>query len=508
MLTSIKAKPPLVLLHGWGLDRSVFHPWQRELGRYFQVRYADLPGYGDTAAQIDPWCAELAAELPQPVVLLGWSLGGQAAVRFAYRYPGKVKALINVAGNPSFVQRDDWHSAMPERVFNEFAAGFTDSPQQTLRRFTSLAARGKNDARLLQKSLQPGSTGVTAQQRGLTLLRGWDVRSELLQLQVPVLHLLGAQDRLVPPTLVAALRRMAPWQQVRSVSGAGHAVFLSEGADLAAQVYRFAVQREGDAAKPAKQRVADSFSRAATSYDAVAHLQRRIGDRLMGTLQCTSPAVILDLGCGTGSALPGLHDRFPAASLVAADIAWGMLARAGELHDSNEYYLLLADAEGLPLDDESVDCIHSNLALQWCDLRLVLRECWRVLKPGGKLYFSTLGPKTLTELRTAWRQVDNLVHVNRFTARAEVDLAAAQAGLRDCRVTREIITLQYRDLRDLTSELKALGAHNVNNGARSGMTGKSRLRALLAAYEQYRDADGMLPASYEALYISARKAHG
>ena len=62
-----------------------------------------------------------------------------------------------------------------------------------------------------------------------------------------------------------------------------------------------------------------------------------------------------------------------------------------------------------------VDLIFSSLAVQWCaDFAAVLSEAYRVLQPGGVLAFASLCVGTLYELRDSWRQVDGLVHVNRF----------------------------------------------------------------------------------------------
>ncbi|MCW9088725.1 MAG: malonyl-[acyl-carrier protein] O-methyltransferase BioC, partial [Gammaproteobacteria bacterium] len=57
----------------------------------------------------------------------------------------------------------------------------------------------------------------------------------------------------------------------------------------------------------------------------------------------------------------------------------------------------------------------------------------------------------------------------------------------------------YRDSMTLMRDLKALGAHNVNPGRNQGLTGPRKVQAVLAAYEQFRRADGLLPATYEVL---------
>ena len=50
-----------------------------------------------------------------------------------------------------------------------------------------------------------------------------------------------------------------------------------------------------------------------------------------------------------------------------------------------------------------------------------------------------------------------------------------------------------------THELKSLGAHNLNPGRPEGLTGRARLQGLMAAYEHFRQPQG-LPATYQVVY--------
>ena len=63
--------------------------------------------------------------------------------------------------------------------------------------------------------------------------------------------------------------------------------------------------------------------------------------------------------------------------------------------------------------------------------------------------------------------------------------------------------LEYDTLRELMAELKRLGAHNVNRDR--GMMGKQALRRFIAAYESYRQANGLLPATYQVWYLALTK---
>ena len=254
-----------------------------------------------------------------------------------------------------------------------------------------------------------------------------------------------------------------------------------------------------------KEDVARSFSLAASTYDQVAALQRSVSEHLLTKIPQRSFGNIIDLGCGTGVVSAQLTQRFPASSVFGLDIAEGMLEYARTRFSSSALHWCCADAESLPLQDNSVELIFSSLAVQWCaDFQQLCNEVIRVLKPGGSCVLATLGPKTLYELRSAWQQVDGYVHVNRFIDSKAVMDAAQSAGF-ECEFWQQDIIMRYPELRQLTAELKALGAHNVNRGRPKGLTGRQRIEKLKAGYEVFRDADGTLPASYDVYYLRLGK---
>jgi malonyl-CoA O-methyltransferase len=255
----------------------------------------------------------------------------------------------------------------------------------------------------------------------------------------------------------------------------------------------------GHSPLPDKRAVAASFSRAASSYDSVAALQRDVGQQLLQRLPAQlQPARWLDLGCGTGHFSRALAVQFPVSSGVALDIAEGMLRHAQPLAGAEHF--VAGDAERLPLRDTSCDLLFSSLALQWCgNFTAVLAEAKRVLRPGGVMAFSSLAVGTLGELRDSWQAVDGLVHVNRFREFSRYQQLCAGSGLRVHSLEQQAHVLHYLDVRSLTHELKALGAHNLNPGRPGGLTGRARVQALLAAYEHFRQSAG-LPATYEVVY--------
>ena len=249
-----------------------------------------------------------------------------------------------------------------------------------------------------------------------------------------------------------------------------------------------------------------SFDRASSEYDRAAILQADVRARLLARLDYVklTPALIIDAGCGTGHASRALKRLYRRARVIALDIAPGMLQAAGRQRGwFRRFDRVLADAAHLPFADASVDLVFSNLMLQWCnDPDALFAEFRRVLKPHGILSFSTFGPDTLKELRAAWASVDDYTHVNRFIDMHDLGDALLRARLAEPVLDVENFTLTYDNVLTLMKDLKAIGAHNVTAGRPAGLTGRGKLQAMMAAYEQRR-TDGRLPATYEVVYGQA-----
>jgi malonyl-CoA O-methyltransferase len=260
-----------------------------------------------------------------------------------------------------------------------------------------------------------------------------------------------------------------------------------------------------------RARLRAAFERASGGYEAAASLQARVAAELLERLELLrfSPGAVLDLGSGTGRVTRELKRRYPRARVIALDIAPGML-REARRHQRpwRRFDRVCGDALRLPLRDGSIDLIFSNLMLQWCEpLAAALSEARRVLAPGGFLSFSTFGPATLYELRTAWAEADGYNHVNHFPDMHEVGDGLVRAGLMEPVLDADRFELGYPDVLTLMRDLKAIGAHNVTAGRPRALAGRERLTRVQRAYEAFRRDEG-LPATYEVIYGASWGAAG
>ncbi|RTZ67225.1 MAG: malonyl-[acyl-carrier protein] O-methyltransferase BioC [Aquificaceae bacterium] len=254
-----------------------------------------------------------------------------------------------------------------------------------------------------------------------------------------------------------------------------------------------------------KLKVRKSFERAADTYDASAVLQQEIAKRLVERLDYIrlEPSRVLDLGCGTGNITAPMLKRYPKAQIVALDLSFNMLKKTKKQGGwlGKKPQCICADAEKLPLKDNTIDLLISSLMLQWSnDLNTTFSGFKQVIAPNGLLMFTTFGPDTLREIRESWAKVDNQPHTSQFIDMHDIGDALLQAGFSNPVMDMEMITTTYKSVRELMTDIKNIGASNATAGRRKGLMGKQRLANFEAAYEDFKNDDGLYPATWEVIY--------
>ncbi|MFD2166760.1 malonyl-ACP O-methyltransferase BioC [Thalassotalea euphylliae] len=242
-------------------------------------------------------------------------------------------------------------------------------------------------------------------------------------------------------------------------------------------------------------KIAKSFDLAINSYDVSARLQRYTGKHLMPWLPNKNDLTVIDLGCGTGFFSEILASRYQ--SVIGVDISNKMLNFTRE-NRNKDLRLVAGDAYHLPFRDNSIDLIYSNLVIQWCDpLEHAVEEIMRVLKPGGTFVFTTLLDQTLSELKSAWSQVDDDKHVIDFKRDIEVLGAFQKENSTMLEYKVQDVVLEYENVIHLARELKGLGANHVPKKANRGLAGKEKWQKMTKAYEDFIEPTGIYPATYK-----------
>lgn len=130
-------------------------------------------------------------------------------------------------------------------------------------------------------------------------------------------------------------------------------------------------------------------------------LQRALVNEALDTLDLTSDADVLDVGCGDGFLTAALAARTPDGVVVGADASPRMIATAHRSAPRGPAgpVFVVADARSLPVRGASFDLVVSFNALHWVrEQRRALGEIAAALRPGGRAVIQVVCASALTSL--------------------------------------------------------------------------------------------------------------
>lgn len=241
---------PLIALHGWGMDASVWAFLSPMLKDQLPFQAVNLPGYIDTPElsemSMDNVVDWLAGQFDGKCHLLGWSMGGLLAQAFTHKYPERVASLSLVGATPCFIQKEGWPHALSPDVLQKFEDNLQQSQNTTLRRFIALQFMGESAAANIQRQLRQSAskqlTSLRTLEVGLSWLRECDYREKFASLDTKQHWMFGELDQLIPVSVGQALQNESPNIMTSYFESCGHAPHITQPERFAEKLLHFISQ--------------------------------------------------------------------------------------------------------------------------------------------------------------------------------------------------------------------------------------------------------------------------
>jgi len=222
---------PLVLIHGVGLDHTMWERQVSELSRVYRVIAYDMQGHGQSACPPGPYSlAQFADQLlalldgldiPQAHVL-GFSMGGLVAQKFAIEAPNRVKTLViaNSVANRSPEQR----SGVLSRVQEVREKGHTATISAALTRwFTTEFFEAEPDViEAVRKRLENNDPAAYLAAYTLFATADTELYDQLPKIACPTLCLTGEEDVGSTPEMARMMHRRIKGSDVEILPGGKH----------------------------------------------------------------------------------------------------------------------------------------------------------------------------------------------------------------------------------------------------------------------------------------------
>ncbi|HLM58578.1 MAG TPA: alpha/beta fold hydrolase [Pyrinomonadaceae bacterium] len=232
---------PVVLLHGFPFDRSMWREQIESLKDSYRVIAPDLRGHGQTsvtggAATMEEMADDVAALLDElgvgRVVVGGLSMGGYVTLAFCRKHAERVAAVVlaDTRPQPDTEEGRRGREKMVELALREGMAPIADAMLPKVLAPQTLGSKPELVARVREMILGTNPEGAAAALRGMAARR--DQTDLLPRLGVPALVIVGTEDSVTPPADAEAMHRLIPGSRLVKIEGAGHASNLERAADF------------------------------------------------------------------------------------------------------------------------------------------------------------------------------------------------------------------------------------------------------------------------------------
>jgi len=240
-------KNPILLIHGLGSDSS---SWQFQIPELIKAGYrpiaVDVPGFGKSGFQNYPWTIrkassiilrELVDKIPEPIILVGLSMGGTVAQTLYRQRPGKFKKLVLVSTFSRLRPSAGENLPYLLRRLAQVSTGNISKQAQTV---ADRLFPGEDQKFLHDYLLEQVATANPKVYRQCMVSLGlFNSRLWMRKCTIPVLVISGDADTTVTLKNQIRLAHGIPHCEHIIISGGGHAVSVDHAEEFNSFLLRF-----------------------------------------------------------------------------------------------------------------------------------------------------------------------------------------------------------------------------------------------------------------------------
>lgn len=247
--------PVAVCVHGLSTPSYVFAATERSLVSLgFRVLTYDLYGRGfsdrvsgaQDAAFFTRQLAALLAdqEVTEPVTLLGFSMGGQIAARFAAQEPDRVERLVLVApaglsGAGPDASPPHWTAPLIGDWWTRVWGGVALRRELVEHRSVATVIPDFEDRQAAETRTRGYLPAILSSRRHLLRMSSAEDHARIAKDGIPVLAIWGAADPVIPKRSIGELARLNPGASHVEIKGAGHTLLQTHPSEVAAALRNF-----------------------------------------------------------------------------------------------------------------------------------------------------------------------------------------------------------------------------------------------------------------------------
>jgi 3-oxoadipate enol-lactonase len=244
---------PVLLLHGFPLDHTMWTPQIEALSQHSRVLAPDLRGYGQSPlGEVDPqrgismeqYADEMsefldALKITEPIILVGFSMGGYIAWQFVRKYAHRLRALIQ-CDTRAVADTEEGRAGrikMADNVAEWGSARVAEMMGPKLFSARALETRPELMAEVRRVVMNTSPAAIAAAQRGMAARP--DVTPTLRTIELPTLVLVGDADAISTQTEMQSIAAGIPKAEFVVIQSAGHMTTMEQPAAVNEVLVRF-----------------------------------------------------------------------------------------------------------------------------------------------------------------------------------------------------------------------------------------------------------------------------